>query len=38
MTPQGDISELYRQLCYTGQNNEETRRKDHLIFKDCRKT
>ena len=33
---QRNISKLYGQFCNTSQDNEEIRRKDNLIFEDCR--
>ena len=37
-TPQRNIGKLCGRFCYTSKNNEGTRRKDNLIFEDCRKT
>ena len=37
-TPQRNIGKLHERLHYTNKNDEGTRRKDNLIFEDCRKT
>ena len=36
ITLQRSTSKLYGQFCNTSQDNEEIRRKDNLIFEDCR--
>ena len=33
---QRNIGKLYVQFCNTGQDDERIRRKDNLIFEDCR--
>ena len=32
------LTKLYRQLCNSGKNNQETKRIDSSLFEDCRKT